>query len=150
MDGSEERQQDESGVEIAPGVSVPSGVLRFKATRSSGPGGQNVNKVATRVELRVLLSDLPLTSRVLARLRRRERGRITGEGELIIANEETRSQHRNKSRCLELLREVLVGAMAEPRPRIPTRPSRGSVERRLQAKNQRSEQKRLRRRPDAG
>lgn len=146
---TEEGGTQSGGVEIAPGVRVPEASLRFKATRSSGPGGQNVNKVATRMELRLALSEIPLAKSAMARLRRHERGRITSEGELIIANEESRSQHRNRGRCLELLREMLVRAMAEPKRRIATRPSRGSVERRLEAKSRRSALKRRRRPPDS-
>lgn len=147
------------GVPVAPGVVVPEAVLRFAFSRSSGPGGQNVNKLSTKAELRVSVDDLPVNGRVRSRLRslggRRvidieryidEEGRErTRGGELILLSEEHRSQAQNKAECLSKLRALLVEALAEPKVRRKTKPSRGSVERRLDAKRRRGGIKRDRR-----
>lgn len=156
---------ESGGVEVAPGVTVPESALRFSFARSAGPGGQNVNKVATKAELRVALADLPLSRRALERLRDLAGKRIAGEGamegedgeevsgdggggdggmggELVITSQSERSQSRNRAECLEKLRELIVRAKVEPKVRRPTRPTRGSVQRRLEAKRARSRIKR--------
>ncbi|MBX3405225.1 MAG: aminoacyl-tRNA hydrolase [Phycisphaeraceae bacterium] len=144
------------GEQIAPGVRVPAAVLRFSFARSSGPGGQNVNKVSTKAELRVSVDDLPLPARVRARLRRLAASRFVGGevvadetgrehltgGEVVLVCDEHRSQSRNKSECLDRLRELIVAAMAEPKIRRATRPTRGSTERRIAEKKSRGEIKR--------
>lgn len=133
------------GVEIAPGVRVPAGVLRFSFVAASGPGGQNVNKRATKAVLRLALADLPVSERVRARVARLGKGWLVGEdGELVIAADEHRSQRRNREACLERLRELLVRALAKPKPRIATKPGRGAIERRLRAKREQGEKKRRR------
>lgn len=136
-------------MEIAPGVRVPAAALRFSFASSSGPGGQNVNKRATKAILRVGLDDLPLDARVRARLMRLAKGWLVGEGEggaeLVIHADEYRSQRRNRDACLERLRELLVRAMTRPKPRIATRPGRGAIERRLSAKKRQAEKKSRRR-----
>lgn len=134
-------------VRLARGVTVPDAALRYRATRSSGPGGQHVNKTSTRVELRVALADLPIDDRAMGRLRRLAGSRVTSDDELILASEETRSQRRNREDALERLRELVGRALVPPKRRVATRPSRGSVERRLAAKRERGEKKRLRRPP---
>ena len=145
------------GVEIAPGVAVPAAALRFSFARSSGPGGQNVNKLATKAELRVSLADLPLPDRARRRLATLAGSRLVGDdaaqpeaGEVLIVSQSERSQARNRAECLEKLRDLLVRAMAEPKVRRKTRPSRGSVERRLEAKKSRGEIKRRRQGPRGG
>jgi ribosome-associated protein len=141
-----------AGESIAPGVRVDAAALRFAFSRSSGPGGQNVNKRATRAELRIALADIPLDEPALRRLARLAGARLVGEEgeeELLLASDEHRTQARNKSACLERLRELLVEAMAVPKRRKKTRPTRGSVERRLQSKRERSEKKQRRRNPPA-
>ena len=138
---------DESapGVEIAPGVRVPDAALRFTFVSASGPGGQNVNKRATKAVLRLAIADLPVSERVRARVARLGKGWLVGDdGELSIAADEHRSQRRNREACLERLRELLIRAMAKPKPRVPTKPGRGAVERRLRAKREQGEKKRRR------
>jgi ribosome-associated protein len=138
--------QPESDVEdLAPGVRVAPGAVRFAFSASSGPGGQNVNKRATKAELRVLLSDLPLPADALARLRALAGQRLADTGELIITSDEHRSQGQNRAECLARLRELVIRAMVRPKKRRPTRPSRGSVERRLAGKRRESDRKKNRR-----
>jgi ribosome-associated protein len=138
-------QPGPEGTEIAPGLRVPASALRFSFAASSGPGGQNVNKRATKATLRLSIDDLPIDERVRSRVLRLARGWLAGEdGELVIQADEHRSQRRNREACLERLRELMVRAMARPKPRIATRPGRGAVERRLRSKREQAEKKRRR------
>jgi len=132
------------GQEIAPGVRIDPGLLKFAASRSSGPGGQNVNKVSTRIELRVALSDLPIPPTARTRLKRLAGRRVTAEGDLLIASDEHRSQVRNRAECLDRLRDLVIRALTPPKPRRPTKPTKGSKERRLKGKRERSEVKKRR------
>ncbi len=134
----------DSGEPVAPGVRVAPGALRFTASRASGPGGQNVNKRSTKMELRVALDDIPIPRAAMTRLKRLAKSSITTEGELVITADDSRTQLANKRACMERLRELLVRATATPKRRIPTKPSRGSVERRLQAKRENKDKKRRR------
>jgi len=139
-----EAHPEPDGEPLAPGVRVPPGALRFSASRASGPGGQNVNKRATKMELRLALDDIPIPADARARLRRIAKSYITGEGEIVISSDEARTQLGNRRACMERLRDLLVRAMVRPKRRVPTKPSRGAVERRLQDKRERGEKKRRR------
>jgi ribosome-associated protein len=130
-------------------VSVPERELEWRFSRSSGPGGQSVNTTDSRVELLWDLAGSPtvpehLRDRALARL-----GRRVVEGRVSVTASEYRSQHRNREAARARLAELLEKAFAPPAPRRrPTKPTRGSKERRLAGKKRRSETKSLRRRPD--
>ncbi len=114
-------------------------------TRSSGPGGQNVNKVATAVELRFEAARSPaLTGPVKARLRRIAGRKWTGEGAIVIRAEGTRSQARNREIAEQRLVEMIRQALIAPKRRIATKPTLGSKRRRLDAKTRRSQVKALR------
>ena len=132
------------------GVRIPDDELSWRFSRSGGPGGQSVNTADSRVELSfdVLRSpSLPerLRDRAVARL-----GSRLVDGVLTIAASEYRSQHRNRQAARARLVEVLLEATAPPPPRRrPTKPTRGSRERRLAAKSRRGQTKAMRRRPDA-
>ena len=132
---------------LAPGVFVRESDLTFRAVRSTGPGGQNVNKRSTKVELRIHIDDIPLERGARTRLARLAAGRLTDAGEIIITADEERSQRRNREAALSRLREIVARALVRPKPRKPTRPTRGSVERRIQEKKQRGQIKKLRRKP---
>src|SRR5262245_49878332 len=127
-------------------LEVPDGELSWTFARSGGPGGQNVNKVNSRAVLRWALArntSLPESAR--QRIQAREKGRITAEGELVLQSQQHRTQERNREECLERLRAIILAALAEPKKRRPTKPTRASKLRRLAAKRAQSEKKQQRR-----
>jgi ribosome-associated protein len=124
---------------------VPGSELSWTAATASGPGGQNVNKVATKVELRF---DLPnsavLSAEVKARMRNLARHRLDAEGKVVVTSQATRNQARNVEDARRKLAELIARALVIPKRRRPTRPSRSSKERRLASKHKHSEKKRTR------
>jgi len=124
------------------------GELTFRTSRSSGPGGQHVNKTESRVEL---IWDLQKTrcldDHQKSLLTQRIRSRLTEEGALIMASEKYRSQHRNRQDVTERFLEVLNAGLKPVKKRRPTKPSRTSVEKRIKGKKIRGEIKRTRRPP---
>jgi ribosome-associated protein len=137
-----------AGIELAPGVSVAADALRLQYARSSGPGGQNVNKVSSKAELWVAVEALVgLSDRARARLREQAGSRLTKADEIHLASDESRSQESNRQIVLDRLREMIVRARHEPKVRRKTKPSRAARQRRLEGKKRRSETKALRRKP---
>lgn len=133
-------------IHLAPGVSVAAGALAWSASCSGGPGGQHVNKTATKAELRVPLAEVTgLRPDAIERLIALAGERVVGGDELQLTCDETRSLRRNRDLVLERLRALVLAAQVRPKVRRATRPSRGSVERRLKAKAHRSDVKRGRR-----
>ena len=135
-----------SRIDLAPGVWVPDSALRIQYSRSGGPGGQNVNKVNTRVQLWVPLAAIVgLSERAIVRLREQAGSRLTLADDLHLAAETERTQERNRQAVLDRLRLLILTAVKEPKRRRKTKPSRGAKERRLKTKKSRSETKSQRR-----
>jgi ribosome-associated protein len=140
------RDTQRFGLEITTGVTIPASEIEARATRSSGPGGQHVNTSSTRVELVWMLA----TSRVIsepqrARIRDKLAGRLDADGNLRIVASDTRSQRQNRALAEERLVILVRRALAIPKPRKRTKPTKGAVERRLTEKHQHSDKKRERR-----
>ncbi len=133
---------------VRRGLVIPAGELRASASRSSGPGGQHVNKSNTRVTLRwnIEASEV-LSDRQRARLRSRLDHRLTRGGELVLHAGRARSRTRNLERVRERLVEIVSEGLATARTRIATKASAGARKRQTERKRQRSEVKRRRRRP---
>jgi ribosome-associated protein len=130
---------------ISPSLAIPDQELEERFVRSSGPGGQNVNKVATAVELRFDVARSPsLPEPVRERLLARRDRRITDEGVLVLSAQRFRTQDRNREDARERLVAVIAAALTAPRKRVATKPTKGSKERRLGAKRERSTVKRHR------
>jgi ribosome-associated protein len=141
-----EKAPMQPGVELAPGVFALESALRFQYARSSGPGGQNVNKVNTKAELWVVGAAITgLTDAARSRLQQMAGRRWTAAGEIHIASDTERRQELNREAVLMRLRELLLQAMHEPKKRRKTKPSRASKRRRLEGKRHRGEIKAQRR-----
>jgi ribosome-associated protein len=128
---------------VSQSLIIPADELRWTSVRSSGPGGQNVNKVSSKVELRFDFE----RSRVLdletkARLRSIARARLDAEGQILIVSQATRDRQRNLEDARAKLGELVLRALVRPKRRRPTRPSFGATQTRLREKRQHSDRKR--------
>ena len=135
-------------LEIAAGLSIPDRDISVSFVRASGPGGQNVNKVSSAVQLRFdLQGSAVLTEAVKARLRALAGRRVGADGALLIVARNHRTQEANRRDAEERLRELVHRALVVPKTRKPTRPTRAARERRLEGKARAQRSKRLRARP---
>ena len=130
---------------ISPQVAISDEELEWKFIRSSGPGGQNVNKVASAVQLRFLLAEnSSLPPSVKNRLRRLAGQKLADDGSILLSARSERSQDQNRRAALARLAELIRAAMIEPKIRKKTRPTRASQERRIESKKRRASTKRQR------
>jgi len=135
-------------IQISRRVRIPSGAITWRAVRASGPGGQNVNKVASKVELRVDMDGIDgIDDDARGRLEALAAGRRDSRGRLLVTSQRTRDQTRNLEDAREKVRRLVARALVVPRTRRRTRPSPGAVERRLRHKRLRGERKLHRRSP---
>jgi ribosome-associated protein len=133
---------------ITASLRIPLDEFSFTFSRSGGPGGQNVNKVTSKAQLRWPVADTPsLPDEVRRRFIEQNRHRITTEGDFLISSQRYRDQPRNISDCKEKLQALLARSAARPVPRRKTKPTAGSRRRRLTQKRRRSATKDLRRNP---
>lgn len=137
-------------IRITDSLAIGEDEIAWSFTRASGPGGQNVNKLSTAVELRFDVAKAALPEDLKERLRPLAGRQLTQDGVLVITAQETRSQERNREIAMQKLVDLLRKAAHRPRRRIATKPTRASKTRRLESKTKRGQTKKLRSsRPDA-
>src|ERR1700693_5244515 len=131
-------------LDLGSGSIVPARLLRAATSRSGGPGGQNVNKVETRVTIEVEVDALPLSDDAKQRIRSRLAGRINKYGVLRVTSQSERSQLGNRDRALDRMEELLRDALKERTPRKATRVTKSQKQKRLESKRRHADKKRLR------
>ena len=135
-----------SGIELAPGVFAPADAVRIVFVRSGGPGGQNVNKLATKAQLHLAIDAIAgLTAAAKDRLRAIAASRLNASDEIVLMSESERGQEANRAAVLERLRAMIVAAKVEPKKRRKSKPSKAAKLRRLEGKKRRGEFKSNRR-----
>ena len=136
-------------IEIPPNISLDEAELEFSFIRASGPGGQNVNKVSSAVQMRFDARRSPsLPNEVSVRLQKLAGSKLTLDGVIVITANRHRTQERNRADAIERLSALIAKAAVAPVKRRPTKPTKASKERRLESKSRRSGVKSLRGRPD--
>ncbi len=120
-------------------------IVRFKTVRSGGPGGQRTNRRSTKVQMWVKIENLPLTAEEKRRIRARLARHINHRGELEVVRDGERFQMQNKKQAMAHLNALIAEALVVPKLRIPTAPTRGAAERRIEVKKRHGEKKRRRR-----
>jgi ribosome-associated protein len=135
-------------IRVTRDISIPPSALNMRFVRSSGPGGQNVNKVATACQLRFDVRASALPASVKKRLTSIAGSRMTDDGVLVIDARQYRTQKRNRDDAIERLRNLVRRAAVRPRVRRPTKPTAASIRKRLESKKKRGLVKQMRRRPD--
>jgi len=140
--------QSRKSLVVSRRIRIPLDEFEWTFARSSGPGGQNVNKTSTKAQLRWKLDESPsLPDDVKQRFRTQCRRRMTKDGECLITSQRYRDQQKNVDDCLNKLRDLLKQAVTPPKKRKQTKPTRASKERRLRQKKQRGEKKKQRKPP---
>lgn len=133
-----EHPESEKAVFINRRLSVPMSAIAINAIRASGPGGQNVNKTSSAVTLQLNLSEVEMPDVYRERIMAHRDKRISDAGVITIKAQKQRTQFRNRSDAIERLKDLLLDAVTVPEPRRKTKPSYGSVKRRLESKTKRS------------
>jgi ribosome-associated protein len=137
-------QRRDDMIRISSKVSIPENEVELQAIRAQGSGGQNVNKVSSAIQLFFDIGASSLPDAYKERLLAMSDSRITEGGVIVIKSQEHRTQEKNREAALARLQQLVRAAGVRPKTRKPTRPTRGSKERRLQAKTERSQTKALR------
>ncbi len=133
-------------LEITPTVNIPLSELEFSYVRSAGPGGQNVNKVASKAVMRWnMQASAALAPEQKERMQTLYPSQVTKDGVLILTSQLTRDAPKNRQDCMEKLKKMVAQALRVPKRRVPTKPTKGSVRRRLDDKSRHSEKLRQRR-----
>lgn len=137
-------------IHVTPVLSIDESEIQFDFIRSSGPGGQNVNKVSTAVQLKFdIAGSANLTPKVRERLIKLAGSRVTKENVLVLEASGFRSQEKNRKDAVSRLIELIREAAKEPKPRRKTKPTQGSKRKRLESKKRQGEIKKMRRPPNA-